>query len=145
MTLEYLYDGQIPGDIPNDTWDGDRRMLNKVDWTGDLNLSPFDIDNNGLVELPPAVDPNALDGNRPKQHAYCDEYGNNCENPYTKAWVLMHIVTHEIGHALGGWDHSPFPWCLMHTYAYDWSRQDFISDWYRAKLMVHNVIREIPE
>jgi hypothetical protein len=145
MTLEYFYDGHIPGDIPNDTWDGDRRMLNKIDWIGNQNLSPFDIDNNGYIELPPATDPNAPNDNRPNQHAYCDENGNNCENPYTKAWVLMHIVTHEIGHALGGYDHSPFPWCLMHTYAYDWKRQDFISDWYRARLMVHNVIREIPE
>jgi len=142
---EYFYDGHIPEDNPNGVWDGDRRMLNKIDWTGDQNLNPFDIDNNGYVEMPPAIDPNAANGNRPHQHAYCDEYGNNCENPYTKAWVLMHIITHEIGHALGGWDHSPFPWCLMHTYAYDWKRQDFISDWYRARLMVHNVNRAIPE
>jgi hypothetical protein len=124
-----------------DAWDGDRRLLDKNEWTGEMNLSPFDIDNNGYIELPPAIDP--YSDNSSNQYATYDD--DEWKNPYTKAWVLMHTITHEIGHALGGYKHSPFPDCLMHDYSYDWKRQDFMSDWYRARLMVHNKIREIPK
>ena len=132
----------IPGDTPNNVWDGDHRLFNKDEWTGEDNFNPFDIDNNGYIELPPAIDPNA--DNNANQYAEGDP-NIGWQNPYTKAWVLKHTITHEIGHALGGYEHSPFPWCLMHQYSYDWKRQDFLSDWYRAKLIVHNVIRVIPE
>ena len=142
-TLEYYYDGYVTGDIPNSGWDGDRRLLNKGEWAGDQNLSPFDIDNNGYIELPPAIDP--LADNSSNQYATYNDTVKEWEKPYNKAWVLMHTITHEIGHALGGYQHSPFPDCLMHDYSYDWKRQDYLSDWYRARLMVHNKIREIPK
>ncbi len=142
MTQEYYYDGHIPGDSANGAWDGDRRLFNKGEWIGEDNFNPFDIDNNGYIELPPAIDPNA--DNNASQYANGDPYVG-WQNPYTKTWVLMHTITHEIGHALGGYEHSPFPWCLMHQYSYDWKRQDYLSDWFRARLMVHNEIRVIPE
>jgi len=142
-TLEYYYDGYVPRDTANDAWDGDRRLLDKNEWTGEMNLSPFDIDNNGYIELPPAIDP--YSDNSSNQYATYDDDDEKWKNPYTKVWVLMHTITHEIGHALGGYKHSPFPDCLMHDYSYDWKRQDFMSDWYRARLMVHNKIREIPK
>jgi hypothetical protein len=117
-------------------------LLNKAQWTDVDNFNPFDIDSNGAVELPPATDPNA--DNYDRQYASWDPV-EGWLNPYTRSWVLMHTITHEIGHALGGYEHSPYPWCLMHQYSMDWKRQDYLSDWFRARLMVHNVIRVIPE
>jgi hypothetical protein len=147
-TFDYIYDGYVVGDTPNEKWDGDRRLLDKSQWDNlgsqgyQEQLNPFDIDNNGYVELPPATDPYA--DNSSNQYATYDPvYG--WQNPYTKDWVLMLTITHEIGHALGGYNHSPFPNCLMHQYSYDWKRQDYISDWFRARMLVHNVVRELPE
>ena len=140
---KYQYDGYAFGAPPNGQWDGDRRLLDKNDWAGELQLNPFDIDNNGYIELPPAIDPYA--DNSPNQYAAYDNNANRWINPYTKAWVLKHTITHEIGHALGGYAHSPFPNCLMHDYSFDWKRQDYMSDWYRARLIVHNKVRQLPK
>ena len=146
---QYRYDGYAYGAPRNGQWDGDRRLLDKNEWYVDANagndklqLSPLDIDNNGYIELPPAIDPYA--DNSSNQYATYDPV-QGWINPYTKAWVLMHTITHEIVHALGGYEHSPFPNCLMHEYSYDYRRQDYISDWYRAKLIVHNKLRELPQ
>ena len=141
-TGAYIYDGYVTGDHANGNWDGDRRLLNNNQWNAIGNLSPFDIDNNSYVELPFASDPDA--DNNSKQYATYDAVSGTWTNPYTKSWVLMHTITHEIGHALGGYQHSPYPNCLMHKYSYDWKRADYISDWFRARLMVHNKIRELP-
>jgi hypothetical protein len=123
------------GNSPNGIWDGDRRLANHGEWglwSDPDYVSPFDIDNNGWVELPFASDPNA--DNYLNQH---DKYGN----PYTKRRVLEHTITHEIGHALAGAYHSNDPECLMYRYSNNWKRDDRLSDYYKSLLRVHNIMR----
>jgi len=113
-------DGIMPGDSPNGAWDGDRRLET---FTG--TLSPFDINGNGLVELPFGFDPTAVDAN----------------TEYSKAQALRHTITHEIGHAIGVPSHSDAPLCLMYKYSSNWNRQDYLSDWFRSVLEVSNEMR----
>jgi hypothetical protein len=121
----------LPGNVKNDYWDGDRRLLTHEEWSTSGELSPFDIDNNGFVELPFATDPSDDEGNWKRQH-------DNQGNPYTKGRVLKHTITHEIGHALAGNDHSSTPACLMYRFSSDWKRDDYICDYIRSRIKVHN-------
>jgi parallel beta-helix repeat protein len=105
--------------------DGDCRTDNKDTWSSSEQVSPFDINNNGKVELPFASDPN--------QVRESDEYD------LRHVWI--HTITHEICHALAGDSHSSDPRCLMYGWSTDWKRQDFLSDGYRALLRVHNIKR----
>jgi hypothetical protein len=84
-------------------------------------LTAFDIDNNGLVELPLASDP----GNIDRTHEY------------TKAHVLKHTITHELGHAVG-MNHNYRSKCLMYNWSSDWSRDDYFSDIARGQMNIHN-------
>ena len=108
----------IMGDTPDGIWDGDKRL---TDLGG--NLNPFDIDSDGRVELPVASDL------------------INIVNEYDLDQVLMHTITHEIGHALAGPTHTNDPACLMYKYSNNWSRADYLSDIYRSLLRVHNITR----
>ncbi len=130
----------LPANLANENWDGDRRLANKEEWgkrgTDDPskgNLNPFDIDNDGAVELPPATDP--LADNYSKQH---DDEGNL----YTKERVVQFLITHEIGHALAGAiQHSKVPKCLMYELSINWKRDNFISDQILKTWEVHNYVR----
>jgi hypothetical protein len=152
--------GILLGNGPNGRWDGDKRIPvdpgcikncrldpNSLgypdstvcidtecygDWTEEGRLNPFDIDNNGYVELPPASDPDA--DNSDKQH---DHLGK----PYDKARVLQHTITHEIIHVLGGPKHSKVSTCVMYEFSNNWKRDDYLSDWYRSRLEIHNIVR----
>ncbi len=131
--------GMLLGNAPNERFDGDRRLMDKGDWSTSGHLSPFDIDNNGFIELPLATWPNA--DNRTKQYAAFDQNSGQWVHPYTKAWVLMHTITHEICHVLGGTRHSKDPAGLMYERSNNWKRADRIGDWYRSMLNVHNIRR----
>ena len=160
--------GILLGNSPNGQWDGDRRLpINPEcitdseegcknnwgtmgyssfyacievrcydDWIPEQDqndqLNPFDIDNNGYVELPTASDPNA--DNYTNQH---DDNGN----PYTKARVMRHTITHEICHLLAGPWHSEDKTCVMYKYSNNWKRDDHLCDWYRSLLKIHNKVR----
>lgn len=116
-------DGAL-GDGPNGSWDGDYRLASSDNWgTGSLN--PFDIDNNGWVELPLAIDPGAIDS----------------DYQYDLGHVLLHTITHEMAHALAGPSHTNFPDDLMYRYSNNWGRQDHLSDYYKSLLRIHNIVR----
>ena len=131
--------GILVGNTSNNVWDGDQRMLNKNDWQDFGQSTAFDINNDGLVELPFGSDPNEDLGS--KQCAEYDPVTSTCTNPYNKAWVLRHTITHEIGHALGGTKHSKDPYCIMNNTANNYNRADRLSDFYRSLLRIHNKVR----
>ena len=110
----------IMGDSPNGTWDGDYRLPS---FDGDLN--PFDINQDGLVELPLATDPYAID----------------LGHEYDLSQVLVHTITHEMAHALAGPSHTDFPDDVMYRYSNNWERQDHLSDYYKSLLRIHNIVR----
>jgi hypothetical protein len=116
--------GILLGNRPNGAWDGDR-LLPREEWEKSGNLSPVDIDNDGLVELPRASDPNAV----------------NSANQYTKARVLQFSLTHEIIHVLAGPSHSEDSKCVMYKSLKDWKRDDFLCDSYRSLLNIQNKVR----
>ncbi len=121
--------GVLVGNTANGQWDGDQRLETYNQWESEGNLNPFDIDKNGFVELPTASDP--LDNIDSNQH---DDQGR----PYTKARVVMHTILHEICHVLAGSFHSSITKDLMYKYSRDWKRDDYLSDWYRSMLEIHN-------
>jgi uncharacterized repeat protein (TIGR01451 family) len=84
-------------------------------------LTTFDIDSNGKVELP--VKGRVADIDRTFE--------------YTKAHVLKHTITHELGHALGA-AHNQTATCLMYEYSPNWSRDDTLSAGAAAQLVIHN-------
>jgi hypothetical protein len=121
----------LTGNHENGQWDGDRRLRSTAEW-GSGHLNPFDIDNNGYVELPTAFNPDAADGNYDNQH---DHDGR----PYDMARVVQHTITHEIIHVLARWgNHSHDPEDVMYEFSKDWRRDDYMSDWYRSLLRVYN-------
>jgi hypothetical protein len=145
------YHQVLPGNTPNGQWDGNQRIRYRdlqaceadnpgnegmcaglPTWESSGELSPFNIDSDDAVELPYQLDPEAID---PASEQ--DEFGNR----YTKVWVLRHTTTHEMGHAMGGVEHSLDPKCLMFEYSNNWARPDYICDWFKARLKVHNQIR----
>jgi len=102
-----------------------RAMVKEAMDTFDGDLNPFDIDNDGLVELPLATDPTVIDP------AY----------EYDLSLVFIHTITHEMAHALAGPSHTNDPACLMYRYSVNWSRQDYLSDYYKSLLRIHNIVR----
>jgi hypothetical protein len=115
----------ILGDPPDSLWKGDRRLGDPALWAAAGNLNPFDINGDGRVELPIANDPHDIDP------AF----------EYDLAQAFIHTITHEMAHALGGPSHTNDPRSLMYKYSNNWARQDFLCDYFRSILRVHNVIR----
>jgi hypothetical protein len=126
-------DGILRGDTGNGRWDGDQRTGSGDDWgygTASGMLSPFDVDGDGYVELPFVAEPLAAD---PGSKVVGLES--------SRAEVLKHTITHEIGHAIGVPKHSDVPADLMFKYSSNWNRADYLSDWFRSLIRVHNKMR----
>jgi hypothetical protein len=153
--------GILLGNNPNGQWDGDRRLPIDPDcikncrygegsseddsdptvcideqcygaWLDKGRMSPFDVNHDGYVELPPAADPDAVGADNQN-----DQHGR----PYTKARVLQHTITHEILHVLGGPKHFTVPTGVMYEYSNNWKRDDYLCDWFRSRLRIHNIMR----
>jgi predicted Zn-dependent protease len=84
-------------------------------------ITAFDINNNGLVELPFTSDPNNIDTNY----------------EYTKPQVLKHTITHEMGHAVG-MGHNSDSTCVMYEYSNNWSRDGKFSSYAIGQMSIHN-------
>jgi hypothetical protein len=116
----------VMGDGPDGDWDGDRRITTFTTSNGDL--SPFDIDRDGRVELPLVTDPTTLTSGQ-------DNY------EYNLSRVLMHTITHEMAHALAGPSHTSDPTCVMYRYSSNWERHNHLCDYYKSLLRIHNIVR----
>jgi hypothetical protein len=135
----------LAGNVANNNFDGDMRIKDESIWgmrgqpcAGSVcgELSPFDIDNNGYVELPRATDPHA--DNQARQH---DDAGV----PYSLARVLQFLITHETIHAMALKPpphlHSVDKTGVMYERSNNWKRDNFISQAFREWLDVHNYRR----
>ncbi len=131
----------IMGDPPNDAWDGDRRLPFGEWGKISTDMSPFDIDHDGLVELPIQHDPAKLVKGSDPDTEFDPLLGKDVPIEYDMAHVLKHTITHEIGHALGGPIHTSDPTCLMYKYSKNWRRADQLSDYFKSLLRVHNKTR----
>jgi hypothetical protein len=123
-------DGIIAGDTGNGEWDGDRRLGTYAEWTVQGQLSPFDVDGDGFIELPFVSDP-----------AQADPGVLNPDFEYTKAHVLMHTTTHEVAHSIGSASHTDVDTCLMYRYSNNYNRANYLSNWFRSLLRVNNRVR----
>jgi hypothetical protein len=101
----------------NSQLDNDVLVLNSFT----QQLTVFDANNNGKVELPLVSSPMAV----------------NPAFEYTKAQVLKHTISHEVLHSLGA-DHTQDSTDVMYQYSNNWSRDGHLSDVAKAALKVHN-------
>jgi hypothetical protein len=93
------------------------------------NLSAFDVNNNGLVELPVAGGCTDAD---------CSNVNPNYE--YTKQQVLKHTITHEMGHGVGAATnstHTTDAACVMYQYSNNWSRDNRFSNTAIGRMLFH--------
>jgi hypothetical protein len=99
---------------------------------GDSNYNSrhtsFDVDRDGKVELPVVSDP---------QDPATDAYNDNYPYEYTKAQVLKHTITHELGHMVGT-DHTTVSDCVMNDVSNNWSRDDHFSSSALNAIRFHN-------
>jgi hypothetical protein len=120
----------LGGTETGDSWDGDYRTYDPTAWQGPDRVSPFDIDGDGYVELPALSDPADA---KPGEILPRDEYS------IEEVWTF--ILTHEMGHALGGPSHTDIPDDLMSRYAYSWRTHNKFSNYYLSLLRIHNLTR----
>jgi len=136
-----LYDGKLSplsevedrrdmGADTGESWGGDYRTFDPAGWLAATGrMSPFDVDGDGFMERPALSDPGVANSSL------------KIETEYSLAEVWLFVVSHEIGHALGGPIHSDESRCLMNRYAESWRTVDYLSNYYRSLLRVHNYMR----
>jgi len=83
----------------------------------------FDVDRDSKVELPVISDPALAT--------------SGYQYEYTKAQVLKHTITHEMGHMVGA-DHTTVSACVMRDVSSNWSRDDSFSDSAKTAIRIHN-------
>ncbi len=83
--------------------------------------SPFDINGNGVIELPVGLDPALVD---PAVEA-------------TKAQVLKRTITHEAGHGIG-MIHNTVAGCAMNSPVESWTDDGCFSQDSQALATIHN-------
>jgi hypothetical protein len=118
---------------------GDFVEMNMATWNNPGKLSPFNIDKDAWVELPQDKgEPLALDPN-----------SKLAGKEYTIQEVNRHVVTHEIGHAVGmgvgdadivdSYGHCLHETkCLMFRYSIDWNRDGYFCPYHQSMIQIDN-------
>jgi hypothetical protein len=117
----------------NGILDGDRVETDISTWRIDGKLNPFNIDDDEYIELPQ----NTGD---PTQVPAADEYD--------MADVYEHVITHEVGHAVGmgagdpnlvdNYGHCFDQTCVMYLYSINWKRADKFCPYHQGQIHVDN-------
>ena len=109
-----------PNDDADGLLDGDHAVpASPWDWGQDVSV--HDIDNDGLVELP----------------LYA-QVPVSSSDEYSKAQVVKHTITHEMGHALGKLGHCQDDTCVMYMLSNNWKRENHLCTTCRATMRIHN-------
>ncbi|MEI6149713.1 MAG: hypothetical protein WCS01_11485, partial [bacterium] len=117
--------GAPPVDDSDGVIDGDHVVIAGASFDWGQELSADDIDDDGLVELPTYKSTPV-----------------NAADEYTKAQVLLHSITHEMGHATGingaFGGHCNDSTCLMYQYSNNWKRDGHFCNDCRGMILIHN-------
>jgi hypothetical protein len=113
-------DTSPPHDDADGSRDGDYPVKSGESWDFNRDLSPFDIDDDGKVELP-------QDNEVP---VTTDEH--------TRAQVTRHTITHEMGHAVNIGGHCDHPDCVMYMYVENWKNDYHFCTDCRSEISIHN-------
>jgi hypothetical protein len=105
--------------IPNSVPDGD---LVSTPISYGNTLTVMDIDDDGDVELPLALDPSTIDP----------------DYEYTMPQVLKHTITHEMGHTVGIGIETTEANCVMYQNSIDWSRDGTFRETAQGLIDIHN-------
>jgi hypothetical protein len=120
----------------NGTLDGDKIDMNVITWKDENYLNPFDIDKNGLVELP-------------QQKG--DSVPQSIESEYDRVRVFRHVITHELGHAVGMGNGDPNKEdnlghcfdqeCVMYKNSINWHRDGYFCPYHQQLIQIDNSVK----
>ncbi len=115
-----------PDDDGDGDFDGDYAVKSGDAWDYARDLSPHDIDCDGQVELRRYI-----------------EVAVSSSDDYTMAEVVRHVVTHEMGHAVGikyneETPHCQDETCVMYYKSHNWKRDGHFCNDCRGRIYIHN-------
>jgi hypothetical protein len=117
-------DTSAPHDDGDNEFDGDYPVKSGSGWEFNHHLSPHDIDNDGDIELSLAASVSSI------------------TYEYSKDQVVKHVITHEMGHAVGisgpFGGHCNTDTCVMYQFPIDYNRDGHLCDDCRAQIYIHN-------
>ena len=94
-------------------------------------LSAFDVNSDGCVELPTVADPTTI--------SVCTPSADSAASPSaTKQQVVRSIITHELGHATGVSTHTDDATDVMYRSTINYTREDHFGSLATGLIQIHN-------
>jgi hypothetical protein len=117
--------------------ENDNGQNDKIPGSFTKDLTTFDIEDDGYIELPIVSDPSTLT----KGSLDVDNDGNPIE--FTAAQIFKHVISHEIFHGIGA-DENGNPFCIMNHVSNNWMRDHHICSYGIDQLRVDNLYSVSP-